>query len=118
MSAWHLYEVDQTLVEEVLSANGTRREDYDFDRPQRALGRTLGSAGIEVLDLLPVFRRASVGDTPYRPQDTHWNRRGNELAATALAEVLAPSGVFRGSAVFSDGLESGRPDAWSLVESR
>ena len=71
-----------------------------------------------MLDLLPVFRRASVGDMPYRPQDTHWNRRGNELAATALAKVLAPSCVFRGSAVFADGLESGRPDAWSLVESR
>ena len=81
------YQVDQTLVEEVLSATGTRREDYDFNRPQRVLGGTLESADIEVLDLLPIFRRASLGEALYRPQDTHWNRRGNEFAAMAPPSV-------------------------------
>ncbi len=110
------YQVDQHLFDEILSTTGSRRDDYDVDRPQRVLGSALRSAGIEVLDLLPVFRQSAAGGGFYRPQDTHWNRRGSELAATHLAKLLAPDGVFGGSALFFDGLESGRPDAWSSAE--
>ncbi len=111
------YQVDDSLVDEVLRHDGGSRDDYDFERPQRVLGDALDASGIQVLDLLPVFRAAAAGGALYRPRDTHWNRRGNELAAAVLADVLAPGGIFGGSAVFSDGLESGHPDAWSLVDS-
>lgn len=112
------YQVDPTVVEEVLSATATRLEDYDLERPQRVLGQVLEPAGVEVLDLLPIFRRAAPGEELYRLRDTHWNRRGNEVAAMALADVLTPIDGLRGSALFSDGLESGRWEAWSVVESR
>ena len=111
------YQVDDSLVDEVLRHDGGSRDDYDLERPQRVLGDALDATGIQVLDLLPVFRAAGAGGALYRPRDTHWNRRGNELAAAGLADVLAPGGVFGGSAVFSDGLESGSLDAWSLVDS-
>lgn len=110
------YQVDQTLVEEVLSSTGSRREEYDFNRPQRVLGGTLESAGVEVLDLLEIFRRASSGDSLYRPQDTHWNRRGNEMAAESLADFLTTGPAGWGAELFSDDLEEGSPDAWSSVQ--
>jgi hypothetical protein len=110
------YQVDQTLIEEILSSRGTRREDYDFDRPQRVLIRTLEAAGIEVLDLLPIFLRASSGDELYRPQDTHWNRRGNEVAAESLADFLATGRVGNRADLFFDGLEDGSLDAWTSVQ--
>jgi len=110
------YQVDQGLVEEVLSSTGTRIEDYDFDRPQRVLGKALESEGVEVLDLLPIFRRASSGDALYRPQDTHWNRRGNEIAAESLADFLATGRAGGGAELFFDDLEDGSPDAWTSVQ--
>jgi len=110
------YQVDQTLVEEVLSSSGSRREDYDFNRPQRVMGRTLESAGIEVLDLLEIFHRASSGDSLYRPQDTHWNRRGNEMAAESLAGFLTTGPAGWEAELFSDDLEKGSPDEWSSVQ--
>ena len=110
------YQVDQTLVEEVLSSTGTRREDYDFNRPQRVLIRTLESSGIEVLDLLPVFNRVSSGDALYRLQDTHWNGRGNEIAAESLVEYIDTGGTGGGAELFFDDLEQGSPDAWSSVQ--
>jgi len=110
------YQVDQGLVEQVLSSTGTRIEDYDFDRPQRVLGRALESEGIEVLDLLPIFRRASSGDELFRPQDTHWNRRGNEVAAESLVDFLATGRAGGGAELFFDGLEDGSPGAWTSVQ--
>ena len=107
------YQIDRTLVEEILSAKGTRREFFDFARPQRVLSGILESAGIEVLDLLPIFRRASAGDALYRPQDTHWNRRGNEIAAESLADFLATGRAGGGAELFADGFESGNTNAWN-----
>ncbi len=109
------YQVDDALVDAVLDSNGHRREDYDFDRPQRTLVRELESTGVEILDLLPVFREA-FGDGPlYRPRDTHWNRRGNHVAAAALADLLQSQQMTTVDSIFSDGLERRSPDAWSRV---
>ena len=110
------YQVDQIIVEEVLSSTGTRRADYDFNRPQRVLIRALESSGIEVLDLLPVFNRVSSGDALYRLQDTHWNGRGNEIAAESLVEYIDTGGTGGGAELFFDDLEQGSPDAWSSVQ--
>jgi hypothetical protein len=112
------YQVDDSLVDEIFRHDGGSRDDYDFSRPQRVLREALEAANIEVLDLLPVFRAAAAGGALYRPRDTHWNRRGNEIAAAVLTDVLVQGGVFGEPTLFSDGLESGRLDAWSLVESR
>jgi hypothetical protein len=110
------FQVDQALVDEVLRTTGRRREDYDFERPQRVLGRSLRSAGIEVLDLLPVFRAAPGGEALYRPRDTHWNRRGNELAAAELTAILWSGPMSGRRAVFADDFERGSADGWSAVE--
>jgi hypothetical protein len=110
------YQVNDALAEEIFEVSGTSRDDYDLGRPQRVLREGLAGSGAEVLDLLPVFREAVRGGPLYRPRDTHWNRRGNRLAAAALAEVLAPGGRFGRPELFADGLESGRLDGWSAAE--
>lgn len=105
------YQVDDVLLDEVLDATGNHREDYDLDRPQRRLVETLETGGAEVLDLLPVFRAKAGRGAHYRPCDTHWNRRGNLVAATALMGRLfsaPPGGIEAGS---DDGFESGSADS-------
>lgn len=109
------YQVDPALVAEVLANSGRSVDDYDLDRPQRRLTEVLGAAGVEVLDLLPVFR-AHASDGPlYRPSDTHWNRRGNELAAHALAKRLTGGGQPAAALIFASGLESGALGEWDRV---
>lgn len=112
------FQVNDELVADILETTGTTLEDYDFDRPQRELIEALEPAGVEVVDLLPAFRRAAREGPLYRPRDTHWNRRGNIVAASVLVDVIAPGGVFGGAALFADDLEGGGLDAWSGVEPR
>lgn len=91
--------------------------DHDLDKPQRRLRACLGARGIDVVDLLPVFRRAAAGaalddevarhlDGPrtragngterlYFRFDSHWSPAGNELAAATMASALLERGVGR-----------------------
>jgi hypothetical protein len=57
----------------------------DLDLPQRRLRDFCAARGVPCLDLLPVFRAAP---DSFAPHDTHWNVRGNRLAAAALADWL------------------------------
>jgi lysophospholipase L1-like esterase len=46
--------------------------------------------GIAFLDLTPALERAAAtGENVYFPDDSHWNARGHQLAAEALARSLA-----------------------------
>jgi alginate O-acetyltransferase complex protein AlgJ len=53
----------------------------------------LGTAGVEAVDLLPAFledraRDPAAKEPLYQAQDTHWTRRGLELAARLVAERI------------------------------
>jgi hypothetical protein len=57
----------------------------------RKLLLDLSRAGVEVVDLLPAFRKARAEDAPdveplYQREDTHWTSRGLSLAARLLAQ--------------------------------
>lgn len=108
------YQVDEGLVGQILEATGHEFDDYDLDRPQHELVSSLRAGGIEVLDLLPVFRRVTrqAGDL-YRPRNTHWNRRGNEVAAKALTAAIISSGGADDGALHIDDFESSDLSAWS-----
>ena len=111
------YQVDPDLAERAARSVGRELDDYDLERPQRALGRALDAAGVDRIDLLPVFRRHA-GDGPlYRPRDSHWNRSGNALAARTLARWMRRDlGAARTGAIHSDGFEQGSSAAWSSTE--
>ena len=66
-------------------------EPLDRYRPQTVTRRWLESNGFEYLDLLPFFLGAVDTDPAplYRNNDTHTNRRGNEVTGAALAGFLA-----------------------------
>jgi hypothetical protein len=83
------FQIDAALRRAAFAHAGTSAEEYDLALPQRALGERLAAAGIETVDLLPAFERAS--RRLYRPRDTHWNPAGCRLAAAALAKALAAS---------------------------
>jgi hypothetical protein len=60
----------------------------DFERPNRALAAALSGEGIAALDLLPAFQQAGAERVLYKPQDTHWNLAGNQVAADAISAYL------------------------------
>jgi hypothetical protein len=61
--------------------------DWRYD----VLLELLRETGIPHLDLLPVLRAAAADGGPqlYFARDTHWNARGHDVAARALAEFVA-----------------------------
>jgi hypothetical protein len=107
------YQIDDVLVDEVLRMAGTEREDYDLDWPQRRLVEALAPFGVEVLDLLPLFRAQAAPNRLYRPNDTHWNRAGNRIGASALARMLATTAHDDPQHIFSDGFEGPGVDSWA-----
>ncbi len=53
------------------------------------IAAALKSAGVEALNLLPVYRQAVArGELVFWPDDTHWNPLGMDYAATQIAKVL------------------------------
>jgi hypothetical protein len=64
----------------------------DRDRPQRMLSAWFARNELRCLDLLPRLRRVHpLTDGRrhlYHRQDTHFNRRGHEVAGEALAEEV------------------------------
>lgn len=61
---------------------------FDRDLPNRRLAGLFRGRGVAFLDLLGALREAERAGPTYKPRDTHWNRRGNAVAATALTRWL------------------------------
>jgi len=79
-------QVDPRVRDRILAGLSLEPEDYDFDLPQRRLRAWAADREVKVLDLLPVMRREHrPAARLYLPCDTHWNARGNALAARELA---------------------------------
>ncbi len=63
-------------------------EAFDRDLPNRRLADFFRVRGVAFLDLLGVLREAERAGPTYKPRDTHWNRKGNAVAAAALTRWL------------------------------
>jgi hypothetical protein len=81
-------QINMSLQAEVARASGHAPSDLDFAQPNRFIARALDAEGIRTLDLLPTFQEAGRGAVLYKPQDTHWNLAGNQLAAKTIAIFL------------------------------
>jgi hypothetical protein len=75
------FQVNPEVLNQALHAAGVQKDRFDRDLPQRRLGAFFAERGVACLDLLPEFR-----DTrdAYAPYDTHWNVKGNRLAADRI----------------------------------
>ena len=72
---------------------GESADILDLDRPQRKLLALCEDLSLSCVDLLPVFQRHADEGPLYRLRNTHWNPRGNTLAAGELTRALAERGL-------------------------
>jgi hypothetical protein len=86
------YQVNPDVLREITTTGRVPSDDIDLNLPQRTLTTFCGAEGIACLDLLPLL--AGRQDS-YLKQDTHWNERGNLLAAQAISSWLETSGLSR-----------------------
>jgi hypothetical protein len=79
------FQVNPAVLGEALEERKLSSRELDLELPQRRLAGFFRERGVRCLDLLPIFR--GVPDT-YALRDTHWNVRGNRLAAREIARWL------------------------------
>jgi hypothetical protein len=79
------FQVDPKVLDDALKDSHLDREAIDIESPQRRLSAFFSRRGVACLDLLPAFRHAA---DAYTPHDTHWNIKGNHLAARCIGEWL------------------------------
>ena len=84
------FQVSPPLRDRVLARAGLGEADLDLERPARETHAHFAPREIPVIDLLAAFTAAEAEESTYAPRNTHWNERGNAVAARALAEALAP----------------------------
>jgi len=85
------YQVDEQLLNEVLTTFKLNKSDYDLECQQRILKKHLEANAIPYVDMREKFRQETIkhpGDKLYLLRDTHWNDRGNQLAADIWFDTL------------------------------
>jgi hypothetical protein len=81
------FQVNDALWSQLL-ARARDPQRFERELPQRRIAEICAARGIECLDLLAPLRAAERDAATYRPRDTHWNERGNRVAADAIAARL------------------------------
>ena len=84
------FQVNPSVLSAAMEDAGVLAAALDLCLPQERLVKFCADRQTSCLDLLPTFR--GVPET-YAPNDTHWNVRGNHLAANCLARWLAGDGA-------------------------
>jgi hypothetical protein len=80
-------QVNPRVLAEAVTAARADAGAVDVELPQRRLLAFCAERGVACLDLQPAL--AATPDC-YAPQDTHWNVRGNRVAAEQIARWLLP----------------------------
>lgn len=81
-------QLDQGLQRDFIVAVGGRREQYDFEKPQRLLTEWCRQQKVICHDLLETFKRDYHPGTLYFSNDFHWSAAGHKVAAAALLSTL------------------------------
>jgi hypothetical protein len=79
------FQVHPQVLTEALQTASLDPGALDLTLPQQRLAAFCAAKGVACLDLQPLFAKTT--DT-YAPRDTHWNIRGNRLAADAISRFL------------------------------
>jgi len=121
------FQVEDGLWNEILAARD-QAPSLDRDLAQRKTAAWFRERGVPVLDLLPILRAVEpLADGKrhlYHLYDTHFNRRGNEVAGLALAEFIdrqlarpRHEAVLPATLAFGDGAPgSWRIEGWNAPE--
>ena len=81
-------QVNPELRQRVCRLTGIPEGGLDLERPARLVREHFRGRKVTVVDLLPSFKAAENDGSTYRHNDSHWNARGNRVAADVLAPVL------------------------------
>ncbi|MDM8560188.1 SGNH/GDSL hydrolase family protein [Thiotrichales bacterium HSG14] len=84
-------QINQQLQLEVITALKMKPETFDFSLPNQRLSQALSELNIKHLDLNHAFDQASAEKRLYKPNDSHWNIAGNQLAASIMRDYLVNS---------------------------
>lgn len=79
------FQVNPAVLAEAIERGDLKDADLDLEYPQKRLTQFCADHKVPCLDLLPAF--TGKADT-YAVRDTHWNVRGNRLAAAQLIPWL------------------------------
>jgi hypothetical protein len=82
-------QVSKALQAQVTAASGRAPASYDFTLPNRLLRARLEELKVDYIDLITEFSAHSLHDRLYRPNDSHWNIAGNELASRIILQHLS-----------------------------
>jgi lysophospholipase L1-like esterase len=83
-------QVSPRLRAQVLERVQIGEADLDLDHPARETRNHFEPKKVLVIDLLPALTAAERDASTYALRNTHWNGRGNAIAARQIAESLAP----------------------------
>lgn len=82
------YQVEEQSFQNICDFNNLNPADYDIYKPQRTVVDFLAQLDIPYIDFLSEFKQLGVTEVLYKPNDGHFNSRGNELAAQLIAAKL------------------------------
>jgi hypothetical protein len=83
-------QVSAPLRERLLARLHLAEADLDLEHPDRVTRDHFAAQGVAVIDLLAALTVAEQSGSTYAPRNSHWNERGNEVAARSLADGLEP----------------------------
>jgi hypothetical protein len=83
-------QVSSRLRAQVLERAQVAEENLDLEYPGRETRIHFEPTGVRVIDLLPVLTAAEREAPTYALRNSHWNERGNAIAAREIADSLAP----------------------------
>ena len=89
-------QINLALRNRALSLAQSNEVEYDFEQPNKMLAVSLSDLGIAYVDLLPALRQRSSYEPVYKPNDSHWNVKGNAVAAQELVKFLSRDSAFVG----------------------
>jgi SGNH hydrolase-like domain, acetyltransferase AlgX len=82
-------QVSKPLQTRVVAASGLAPTSFDFALPNRLLRTRFEELKIDYIDLTTEFSDHSLNDRLYRPNDSHWNIAGNQLAARLILQHVS-----------------------------
>ncbi|MFO1125201.1 MAG: SGNH/GDSL hydrolase family protein [Methylocystis sp.] len=89
-------QINLALRNRALSLAHSSEDAFDFEQPNRMLAGSLTDLGITYIDLLPALRQESESKAVYKPNDSHWNLKGNAVAAHELSAFLRENSLVLG----------------------